>query len=325
MGQPKVSVIIPVYGVEKYIERCARSLFGQTLDSLEYIFVNDYTPDRSMEILHKILEEYPHRREQVKIINMPVNSKQAAARTAGMKAATGLYQIHCDPDDWVELDAYRAMYEKAVETGADVVVCGYTIYRNGQSEINLPIEDNTGMECLMNLNYSGCLWSRLVRSSIIFDNEIYPYPAINCGEDLNVIFRVMFYAKRISRINMPYYNYNCENEGSITNKPKLELFEKYLEPNINRLDEFVRKNYSDELWLALSYEKIRSKNPLLWPHKGSRTRYIDYWCDLYPETRKYYLSFPKLNGRQRMYFYLFSRCPFMMKLYFKYLDFKLKK
>ena len=67
MVQPKVSVIIPVYGVEKYIARCARSLFGQTLQNIEYIFVNDCTPDNSIKLLCEVLEQYPQRKEQVAV------------------------------------------------------------------------------------------------------------------------------------------------------------------------------------------------------------------------------------------------------------------
>ena len=109
---PKVSVIVPIYNVEKYIERCLRSLFEQTLDDIEYIFVNDCTPDNSMIILEKILKEYPHRIKQVKIINHEQNQGQAGARTSGMKAMTGEYMIHCDPDDWVELDMYEIMFKR---------------------------------------------------------------------------------------------------------------------------------------------------------------------------------------------------------------------
>ena len=81
---PKVSIIIPVYGVEKYIERCARSLFEQTLDCIEYIFVDDCSPDKSIEILERIIEEYRPRfageRKVVQIERMLTNSGQAAVR-----------------------------------------------------------------------------------------------------------------------------------------------------------------------------------------------------------------------------------------------------
>ena len=99
---PKVSVIVPIYKVEPFIERCARSLFEQTLDDIEYIFVNDCTPDKSMEVLSRVLEDYPGRKEQVRIITMPVNSGLPKVRRAGLEVASGDYIIHCDSDDWVD-------------------------------------------------------------------------------------------------------------------------------------------------------------------------------------------------------------------------------
>ena len=124
----KVSVCIPVYGVEKYIERCARSLFEQTMaEGIEFIFVNDCTKDRSIEILEQVLSEYPQRKEQVKIIHHKKNGGLVAARNTGLKHATGDYIIHCDSDDWVDLNMYEAMYNKAIETNADMVYSDFYI------------------------------------------------------------------------------------------------------------------------------------------------------------------------------------------------------
>ena len=120
---PKVSVIIPVYNVEKYIERCSENLFSQTLDDIEFIFIDDCTPDRSIEILKSVLERFPNRKETVKILKMPKNSRQAAVRKYGMELATGDYIIHCDSDDWVDVDLYEKMYTEAVRSDADVVIC----------------------------------------------------------------------------------------------------------------------------------------------------------------------------------------------------------
>lgn len=124
---PKVSIIIPVYGVEKYIERCARSLFEQTLDDIEYLFIDDCTPDKSVEILKRVLEEYPHRKSQVVIHRMEQNSGQAKVREWGMRNARGEYVIHCDSDDWLDVHMYEEMYNKAIEEDADVVVCDYVV------------------------------------------------------------------------------------------------------------------------------------------------------------------------------------------------------
>lgn len=76
----KVSVVIPIYMVEKYIERCARSLFEQTLDDIEYLFINDCTPDSSMNILARVIEDYPKRKFQTRILEMPTNGGLAAVR-----------------------------------------------------------------------------------------------------------------------------------------------------------------------------------------------------------------------------------------------------
>ena len=106
---PKVSVIIPVYNAGKYIERCVRSLFEQTLDDIEYIFVDDCSPDDSMDVLQKVLSEYPQRKENVTLIRHKANTGQSGARKSGMHVAKGEYIIHCDADDWVDLDMYERM------------------------------------------------------------------------------------------------------------------------------------------------------------------------------------------------------------------------
>ena len=113
---PKVSVIIAVYGAEKYIEKCARSLFEQTLDDIEYIFVDDCTPDKSMDILISVLSDYPNRNNQINIIHNLTNLGLGSTHTIGMKAATGDYLIHCDPDDWVEHNMYELLYNKPMKT-----------------------------------------------------------------------------------------------------------------------------------------------------------------------------------------------------------------
>lgn len=122
---PKVSICIPVYNVEKYIGRCARSLFDQTLDDIEYIFVNDCSPDRSMSVLERVIKEYPKRKPQIQIINHNTNQGSAAARNSCLSVATGEYIGWCDSDDWVEPQMYEKMYEKGVAEKADIVYCGF--------------------------------------------------------------------------------------------------------------------------------------------------------------------------------------------------------
>ena len=121
-----ISAIIPIYNVSKYIERCTRTLMEQSFQNVEFIFVNDCTPDNSIEILRNTLRDYPHRHPFVKIINNPKNLGLAATRFVGMSEAKGDYVWHCDSDDWVEKDMLQKMYDKAIIEDADIVCCEAT-------------------------------------------------------------------------------------------------------------------------------------------------------------------------------------------------------
>jgi len=183
----RVSVCIPVYGVEKYIEKCARTLFEQTLREIEYIFVDDCTPDRSIEILQNVLEDYPHRKEQVKIIHHEKNGGLVAARNTALKHVSGEYVIHCDSDDWVELDMYETMYNKAKETDADMVYCDFiNEYSNGRKKTAGQVNTDNS-EDFLNMMYSGelagTLCNKLYRRQIALCKSIESPTNIIMGED----------------------------------------------------------------------------------------------------------------------------------------------
>ena len=125
MKKNPVSIIVPIYNVEKYIERCIRSLFEQTMDDVEYIFVDDCTPDQSMAILRHLMEEYEFRNLNIKIISHEHNKGLPSARNTGLAAATGDYIFHCDSDDWMEKDAMEKMYQAAQANQADIVWCDW--------------------------------------------------------------------------------------------------------------------------------------------------------------------------------------------------------
>lgn len=323
--QVKVSVIIPVYGVEKYIERCARSLFEQTLDDMEYIFVDDCTPDNSIEVLCRVLDEYPGRKSQVKIIRMPVNSKQAAARTAGMKEACGQYMIHCDPDDWIELDAYRLMYENAIEKNADIVSCcfyihdGGNVVKSGKAGMH-----STGIECLLSLDYMFSLCSNMIKTSLVNKYDIYPFTDINCGEDLNTIFRAFYYSRCVVAIDSCLYHYNLANENSITNNDAMLLINTQSKKNIEHLECYFNNCKDLRVKRALGYLKIKLKKSLLWPYRAVQARNISGWCTTWTDSHKYLYDYPEFNRSQQLFFHTFANYPKILSIYFRYLDWRTK-
>lgn len=215
---PKVSVIIPVYGVEKYIERCARSLFEQTLDDIEYIFVDDCSPDKSIAILENIIKEYQPRlnkeHKNVRIEKMSQNSGLPNVRRYGIKLATSDYIAHCDSDDWVELDMYQQMYNKAIEDDADVVVCDYVV-TNGTSvikTINACHAKSPGQlieKCLFQRDpWSLC--NKLFKRKAYYNIE---YPKGAMGEDMVTTIQLLWNCKTLSYINKPYYQYFYNSES----------------------------------------------------------------------------------------------------------------
>lgn len=315
---PKVSVIVPVYNVEKYIERCVRSLFEQTLDDIEYIFVNDCTPDNSITILENILNEYPNRQSQVKIIHHAQNQGQAGARTTGMKAMTGDFMIHCDPDDWVELDMYETMYNKAVEANADIVTCGIFIETNTTTSIVNITHERTGQASLLKFKFFASLWFKLIHSDLIKLHKIAPYYGIDSGEDLNVSIRAYYYAKNIIDIEAPLYHYNKTRFNSITNSNIKIRIEKYALKNITLITNFLQSKSGNKFDHVINFIKWRAKYELLEkPHRD-----LEYWSSLWNECHK---DIPKfgLSWKQQIIFQLFSNYPRILNIYFKYLDWRI--
>lgn len=295
---PKVSVIIPVFKVEKYIEKCLHSLFSQTLDDIEFIFIDDGTPDNSIEILKETLKKYPSRLGQIKIIFHTKNLGVAAARTSGIKASTGEYIIHCDPDDYVEQDIYEKLYNKAIETNSDIVTCDHYRISGTHQTVQHIYYLSCPQDCLVNWynknrngNYS-MLWDKLVRRQIIIDNNIYPYENIDFGEDFGCVVRIFYYSKSIVSINEPLYHYN-KRESSYTLSPlTLGMFKKRIKL-VDNICRFLKESKYHHFCLNLRFNMKLSGRHLF--HYNDKT-----WYNLYRETYSHILSFKDNSLKSRI-------------------------
>ena len=224
VSQPIISTISPIYNQEKIIEQCARSLFEQTLDGIEYIFVNDATPDNSISVLKSIIEEYPTRKPFVKIINLKKNGGVSNARRIGMENATGEYVIHADSDDWVDRDMYERLYIKAKETDADIVGCNFRHeFSNTQYVFHQQYADTMeeNIRRLINGKIFPSLCTSLTRRSLIVENGISFPEGLNMGEDLFFNLQLYLYAKKIVYIDRaPYHYRHTEDSGSFQHTEK---------------------------------------------------------------------------------------------------------
>ena len=213
---PKVSVIVPVYGVEQYIERCARSLFEQTLEDIEFIFVDDCTPDKSIEILKNVLEDYPQRKKQVKIERHEKNMGLPIARQSGLKVASGDYIIHCDSDDWVDVTMYEKMYNKAICEHADIAICDFChAFEDGHQKIERGLKNPENyLSDMMYSKISWSLWNKIIRKEL-YEKDIV-YPVENVGEDMALVLQISRYVSKVVYVRDVFYYYYF-NTTSIMN------------------------------------------------------------------------------------------------------------
>lgn len=244
---PKVSVIVPIYNVAGYIERCVTSLFEQTLDDIEYIFIDDCTPDNSMEVLQSVIEKYQLRfveeKKVVRTERMLTNSHQATVRKHGIQLATGDFIIHCDSDDWVDNDLYEKMYNEAIRSGADVVMCPICDEYKDHARVRpMNVLFATCPEVVENwykISVSMYTWNKLVRRSIHTDHNILPFEGINMWEDNGLMMRVMYHAKGLSQIEGSVYHYNQANITAMTSGYGREAINQMIKC-ANELDAFFK-------------------------------------------------------------------------------------
>ena len=287
---PKVSVIIPVYGVEKYIERCADSLFQQTLNDIEYIFVDDCTPDRSIELLKRKIEEYRLRfaeeNKVARIVRMLSNSGQAAVRKHGIQLATGEYIIHCDSDDWVDIHMYHLMYEKASNENADMVVCDYySSDGKGNDILKKGCKNCTPPSFLSDIicqKISWAVWNKMVKRTIYNNSFIYPTAAM--GEDMVICLQLLKNSNRLVYVDKPLYYY-FNNATSITKCKSKEVVLKRFQQSIANASiiQHLFKEWSIYDKYKCEFESLLlNKKNLLRPLISERY-YYKLWKDTFPE------------------------------------------
>ena len=298
MSSTKISVIIPVYRVEKYIERFARSLFEQTLtEKVEFIFVNDCTPDNSIIILQNTIEKYPKIKEQVKIINNPVNSGQSPSRNNGIKASKGEYIICLDSDDWVEPTMLEDMYNKAITENCDVVIADF-IYDTVKNQTIIKQEPKSlnGQDCMnqiLNGQLHGSWCNKLFKRNLVVNsNIIEPQLGMNMLEDLMVTTQLLLHAKKVGYVEKAYYHYflNTSSVSQTVSEKKLQSIQ-YAYDFIEKFYHLNNLNDSESL-KALKFFRISTLSTIA--YESCLTDYsVDFWK--YRKLLPSILKHPKLD------------------------------
>lgn len=239
MNSFSVSICVPIYGVEHYIERCARSLFEQTYENIEYIFVDDCSPDRSMDILRRVMSDYPERIDNIHIVRHGANRGLSCARITALENCTSDFVTHVDSDDWIDKDMIELMVERQRLTNADIVTVKLLEHKvDGITESN-DIFFTSGAEMAISLlrqDQFVRVCGRLYRRSLYTEHGIQPVEGINVGEDYQVSPRLAYYAKRVELVDKCLYHYYKENADSYTFSMWGELQSDKLRQELSSLD-----------------------------------------------------------------------------------------
>lgn len=239
---PVISLVVPVYGVEKYIAEFARSVFSQSYPYVQYVFVNDGTKDNSISVLKSLIEsEFPGLEEKVVIVDKE-NGGLPAARKTGLEYATGDYIYHVDPDDWLSEGSLEAIAARAQETDADIIYFNYVKeYENRSSVKREKVYTFEQRELYIRNMYNhkafGTLCNKCVKRSVYTENCLH-HPRYGHAEDCFLSVQLVGYARSFAYLDMTVYHYRKTNPGAMTRHGLkrrkgeyaanfLDLYEKY--------------------------------------------------------------------------------------------------
>ncbi|RXI98196.1 glycosyltransferase [Anaerobacillus alkaliphilus] len=212
--KPKVSVIVPVYNTEKYLEKCIESLVNQTLENIEIIIINDGSTDNSQRIIDRLQEKYPS-----KIITLYTENKGPGnARNYGIKMARARYVGFADSDDFVDQEMFKKLY-KLAKQGHDFIMCDYVEIKNTRKKVYKGFRGKQldQKQAVMHITKAAFSWNKLIKKSL-FKSTLYPD---GWYEDLATIPLLLTNAKSPAYLNKPLYYYNIRS-GSITKSNDLK-------------------------------------------------------------------------------------------------------
>lgn len=281
-----LSVIIPVYGVAMFAERCARSLMSQTLrDGVEFIFVDDCTPDDSIAIIERIVAKYPERKGQVTILHHKENKGLPAARNTGLDAAKGKYIYHFDGDDFAEPELLEKMLRTAEENDADYVWADWLLtYEHSDRRMSQPTfstpEDALRGILTGRMKYN--VWNKIVKRNLYTDNNIWFPAGYGMGEDMTMI-RLLACAKTVAHCPYADYHYVRTNSEAMTSNMSDKSYAD-ISYNVDLTVSFLKNKIKKDITLLAGAFCLHTKFPLL--ISQDKNDYLR-WKTLWPESNAY--------------------------------------
>ena len=314
----KVSVIIPMYNVEKVMARSVQSLFRQTLTDFEVLFIDDCSSDNTEEELRRMISSFNRLDIDVKIIRHEYNKGVAAARNTGLDNAMGEYVYYLDSDDYLDTDALELMYGKAKEDETDIVGCEWFLSFENNARHMVQPEVKTGREAFVKMCDGVMrwnLWLFMVRRSLYEDNRFRFLSGVNMGEDMMVMMKLLLNAERITVIHRPLYHYIQTNSNAMTKN--FAAYRGQVSENVAEVESYIEQRGKTELLgRLLNQLKLNLKLPLIISDKISD---YELWQGWFPESNQFAGQNRELPFRTRFIQKMAARRHYwVLKLYYKF-------
>ena len=288
----KVSILVPFYKVEQYVGRCVESLFSQTYSNIEYVFVNDCTPDRSMEVINEYIEKYGVS-DRCKMIIHEKNLGISASRNDCLDNMTGDYFLFIDSDDYIDKDMVELLVDAAVKENADISGCGYIeefADHNVEHPQKYTNDHNEMMRAITLLIIKGVMWKLLVRSTIVTEHrdEVRFIPDRNMVDDYLFCCQLFYYAQRFAGVERCMYHWIQYNPNNYTHTTVFAV--KSQAAALREVERFYReKGVYPIVKGELRKRKFLLKTPLLLDGKCLD---VQLWRQIFPESNNAWRDLP---------------------------------
>ncbi len=280
-----VSVIIPMYNVEKVIGGCFLSLSKQTIKTLELVFVDDCSTDGTFRMVSDWIKEHESSALICQLIKHSTNRGVAEARNTGLDNARGKYIYYVDSDDFIEPDTLQLLYEEAETNQLDIVGCEWLLSFS-KNERRMVQPDVVTGEDAFKMMCKGCmrwnLWLFLVKRSLYEQHQFRFIPTMNMGEDMMVMLKLSLVAERVSIVHRAFYHYIQTNENSLTKNFQRTCAQ--ITANVKEVELFVLQMHRSDLIDYVRLLQLTLKHPLL---ISSDRKDYELWNSWFKEANAY--------------------------------------
>lgn len=255
---PQISIIIPIYNVERYLRQCIDSILAQTFTDFELLLIDDGSPDGCPVIC----DEYAEKDARIRVFHKQ-NGGVTSARNKGLNNANGNWIIYIDGDDWIEPTYVEELYNAAINNEADIAICAFRfVYEDGSSVIEHPTIWDDNKQASLN-RYIASIWTTacgtIQKSSLYKDNGVQSPKDLTFCEDFHLMVRLCYFANKVVSINRPLYNYR-QRSSSIVHSLNDKTWRDELSTYLEIIDFFRNQGELETYKKVMAWRTLKTSN-----------------------------------------------------------------